>query len=782
MERVHRRERLDARLSPYIGAIIALALASFGALLPGTAPAALPDGRVYEQVSPANKNGNTVGNALIREGSFGLAADDGDAAVFVASGALGTSYSSTVSEFVARRTRSGWVSSAAIPREQERITDNTTFGSPLTVVPSHDFSRFLFGAQAPYVSAEPLEGSSSSNIFLSENPAVEPAWVAQPTITNPIPALGADSYTHNYLIAGGTPDFSTVYFTYSGTLVPADASRAPLVGDGLGQEEADRTAPWGLYEWSGPAQGDKDAFGVGTLRAAGVLPDGTLDPYGAVPAAVAGVNGFTRVHEPLQAQVLNNEVSSDGSRVFFVSPDPVASTVTNIRACEASGQCTHAAPELYVRETTPDGAKRAVLVSKSAIVGHEGEPAPNGPMSVENAELEGASYVYASSDGSQAFFVSTDFLTKQAEEDNVTGPKEYDFDVDTGSLTYLPGVVGPILVSAHDGSSFIFKSTASQSASLDLWTRTASGGMITKITELPVSSNGDVDIDSGRASTNGSVFVFRTDSPLAGGFNNVAGFMQVYRYEVATSTLNCVSCLPSGGVTPTGDVKVSYVNRIARDPERQNGSNDEPMTTIDTHIMSSGGSRVFFDTPDPLVPADTNGKRDVYEWEASGSGTCSESSDAYSSANRGCVYLISSGKSVDDTFVLDASVSGEDVFFTTDYGLVSGDTDNAYDIYDARVPRPGDTLPPTAGPCQGDICQGPPSVPSLLGAPPSAIFNGAGNLVPVKVKTSMKKATVKKGSKKCAKGNRLSHAKCVKSKGKKKKSTAKKASADRRAK
>ena len=56
----------------------------------------------------------------------------------------------------------------------------------------------------------------------------------------------------------------------------------------------------------------------GALREAGVLPNGGLDAYGAVPAASA--HGTNRV---------GNEVSTDGSRAFFVSPDPAS--------CEQNG-------------------------------------------------------------------------------------------------------------------------------------------------------------------------------------------------------------------------------------------------------------------------------------------------------------------------------------------------------------------------------------------------------------------------------------------------------------
>jgi hypothetical protein len=137
---------------------------------------------------------------------------------------------------------------------------------------------------------------------------------------------------------------------------------------------------------------------------------------------------------------------------------------------------------------------------------------------------------------------------------------------------------------------------------------------------------------------------------------------------------------------------------------------DDNSYVFDYRGMNSHGERVFFDTPDPLVAQDVNGRRDVYEWE------------------NGRVFLLSSGSSGEDSYFLDSSESGNDVFFETASELVEGDNDGAYDVYDARVPRPGDTPPPSAVPCQGEVCQGPPSVPELLTAPSSETFFGQGNI------------------------------------------------------
>jgi hypothetical protein len=124
--------------------------------------------------------------------------------------------------------------------------------------------------------------------------------------------------------------------------------------------------------------------------------------------------------------------------------------------------------------------------------------------------------------------------------------------------------------------------------------------------------------------------------------------------------------------------------------------------------------------------------RDVYEWE------------------NGVVYLISSGRSSQNSFFLDNSESGSDVFFVTAEGLVPGDTDGAYDVYDARVPHAPENPPATAVPCEGSVCQGPPNVPSPLTPPASATFTGLDNPEPAATPVVVKKVTKKTA--RCKKG------------------------------
>ena len=153
---------------------------------------------------------------------------------------------------------------------------------------------------------------------------------------------------------------------------------------------------------------------------------------------------------------------------------------------------------------------------------------------------------------------------------------------------------------------------------------------------------------------------------------------------------------------------------------------------------------------------------DVYEWE------------------NGVVYLISTGKSLYDSYLLDSSENGNDVFFATAEGLVPGDTDGGFDVYDARIPHAGEPYPPAAVPCEGSVCQGPPNVPAPLTPPASATFTGLGNPAPEVAATTVTKKTTTK-TVKCKKGLvKNSKGKCVKKP--KKKSKAKKASTDRRVK
>jgi len=163
---------------------------------------------------------------------------------------------------------------------------------------------------------------------------------------------------------------------------------------------------------------------------------------------------------------------------------------------------------------------------------------------------------------------------------------------------------------------------------------------------------------------------------------------ELYRYSTANNSLVCISCTPAG-VTATGPASFGAAG---------GGSYAPPGTGVN---MSSDGSRIFFDSPDPLVASDVNTgsfsnglfggvslSEDVYEWE------------------NGTVSLISDGRSATGSVLGGTTLNGNDVFFTTLSSLVPGDGDGFDDVYDARVGGgfPAPTGPGSGGCQSGDSC------------------------------------------------------------------------------
>jgi hypothetical protein len=710
-----------------------------------SAAAGVPDGRIYEQVSPADKNGNSAGApsspfTVGAENHYGYSSPDGDAVLFEGTGPMGESPWGNSLWFVATKNvgASGWSTRALLPRSEEAESLTNTKGVFEAVAPSQDLSDAL--VEEPYLGVQTTE---CAGLWLTgPDPFVAGTSVERPSpeLVSPVESCGGDG--SQGAPVGGTPDFSTVYFAIPGTLLPQDdASRAPHAAVRNGKDEGEA---WGLYEYT-----------EGAPHEAGVLPDGSLSPFGAVPAA----SGHGR-------NPAGNQVSEDGSRLFFVSPDPAS--------CNPPGHndCASEPPELYVHEI---GQERAQLISRDSLLGEPaGTPvaAPGGILTMPNdsEQLPGAvsfhgSYVFASPDGSQAFFQSTEALTAAAAAGSPgVEPKTYDFDVDTGSLTFLPGVRGGILAVDSDGSdmAFVTPEAGGRPAQLNLWRSGAAGGTVTPVVQLPEHN---ASVPEARLSADGSVLVFQTAERLSSSFNS-GGFEQIYRYDVPANTLGCVSCDPAG-VTPRGNAAMSTLHT-----DEASELYEEQRVAIDQRGISSGGERVFFDSPDPLVAQDTNtNSPEVEEFEQR---KLPQGDDVYEWEN-GVVYLISTGQSPRNSFLLDSSESGDDVFFATAEGLVPGDTDGGYDIYDARIPQPGDTSPPAAIPCAGATCQGAANAGPSVTSPASASFSGAGNLVP-EVTAPPAKTVTKKTTTKCKKGYVKKKNKCVK------KAKAKKASHNGRAK
>jgi hypothetical protein len=226
---------------------------------------------------------------------------------------------------------------------------------------------------------------------------------------------------------------------------------------------------------------------------------------------------------------------------------------------------------------------------------------------------------------------------------------------------------------------------------------------------------------------------------------------ELFRYDTLVERLECVSCNPTGtrprGVDPVvaGDSLVNPMDfwagqrvaatlPVATSVELGGISLYRPRTTLDN-------GRVFFNAIDGVVPADSNGQWDVYQYEPIGVGSCLTSSGGASivRSGEGCVSLISSGTGEEEAAFFDASETGDDAFFFTPARLSVFDEDSEVDIYDARVDGVLAKRQPIPE-CLGEACQPPPRAPSDP-TPASAAFQGPGNVRPA-------------ARKKCPKGKR----------------------------
>ncbi len=258
---------------------------------------------------------------------------------------------------------------------------------------------------------------------------------------------------------------------------------------------------------------------------------------------------------------------------------------------------------------------------------------------------------------------------------------------------------------------------------------------------------GDLTDLAGRVTGNGEWLAFMSNRSLTGYDNRDlhSGVRdeEVYLYNSTSKSLVCVSCNPTGE-RPNG---IEYGKE--GEPDHLNGGLVGGAKLWPDQTWFAGNvpgwvpfelkeaqyqpryldedGRMFFNSSDGLVPRDTNGTEDVYEYEPVGVGSCRVGGSGYVVAEGGCLGLVSSGESSEESAFLDASESGDDVFFLTKAQLSKRDTDSVLDIYDARV---GGVEPEESKPveCLGDACQSPVTPPESL-TPSSLTAGGPGNVL-----------------------------------------------------
>jgi hypothetical protein len=741
----------------------------------------LPDGRGWELVSPQDKHGYPLSSAYV-EGSLIQASADGEAITYVALGpATGETAGTrppTFDQLFSSRSSAGWATADITPAHEEVTGAVASHGGEYLAF-SPDLSRAVL---SPTGLTHLTPYTTERTPFIREaDGSYRPLLVGCPAEPIPCPievaahanvpsgvAFGAPAEGHERIIVvGASTDLEHVILQ----------TRPGFIADSLvpGFEADGRPV---LYDWSG-----------GNLQLASILPDGHSAAEDGLNAVLGflGDEGTTR-----------NSVSADGDRVVFTAA-PEGGGVTeslNLRQFStgqtlqiAAGQgsevvayqtasaddsrvffssglqltpessATPEEPDLYMCEVIQAVGHLACDTTDLSLSVNPGEP----------ANVLGR-IVGASDDGSAVYFVATGVLATNTSESGETAQAGQ-----------------PNLYLSHAGrTTFI----ATLGADNPDWAEETTGGVnarqlpsLTKLTD--------------RVSPNGEFVAFMSERSLTGYDNRDARSgvpdQEVYLYSRNPSAgrphLVCVSCNPTGA-RPTG----LFIPETASGPDKEKAvplvdrqeiwkerwlsgsipgwtpSTGQGLALVQPRYLSDAG-RVFFDSNDALVPRDSNGVEDVYEYEPVGVGTCTSSEPTYSTRSGGCVNLVSSGAAPGESVFLDASESGDDAFFLTPARLTPRDIDGALDVYDAHVGG-GETALVKPVECQGDACQQPATVPDDA-TPGSLTFSGAGNVLECpkgKVKQKGKCVKKQKQKKKKSKKHKKSNTKSAKQKGKNQKS------------
>jgi sugar lactone lactonase YvrE len=684
------------------------------------AQAALADGREWEQVSPPEKHGVSL-ESIPAEGSGIQAAGDGGALAFIAKGPITTGPSGNRSfansQLLAVRGSGGWsTSDISTPHE-------AAAGLIPGVLSEYQlFSTDLSTALVSPAGATPLSPTQAPN-------AEKTPYIREANGTY-LPLITSENVPPGTAFLGeeGSPGL------ISGGVVALAAT--PNLGDVIVEspQDLDKSQPFetlgneSLYEWS-----------HGAAHLVSILPN-------KVPAAEEGRLSILGYHD----NSLRGAISEDGSRVFFetLSGGETHLYVRDIERKETAqidvpeeGVATGSGAPVF-QLASADGtvvyftdAQRLTATSRAGenepelyrcnievVAAHLGCTGLKDLSTVAVGKGSGdvlGGVIASDRSGSDAYFVANGQLTAAAPRGNCE------------SAVYLTSSLPP------KGQSCALYHYDSQSNSTTLV------GMLSN-RDAPEWEAGKGKEDQGtttaRESSDGRYLAFMSQAPLTGFDNTDARTGQadeeVFLYDATSGALRCVSCAASGsrpeGVTDGPDFPGLLVDR-EKIWENQSLAGSIPgWTRVDSahalypsRVLFNDG-RLFFSSADGLVPKDTNGKEDVYEYEPDGVGSCSDGT--------GCINLMSGGVGTEESAFLDSSESGDDLFFLTSAALAGTDLDQAFDVYDAHVcttavPCPSGAAPVSLPACSSaDSCRETAPASSSVTLPSEASYGGSGNL------------------------------------------------------
>ncbi len=729
-------------------------------------PSVLPDGRGWEMVSPPNKHGSTVSTMTGQRAGAVEASMDGSRLAWLAAGPVVSEPEGNrafeLSQLISVRTGEGWDTYSLetphtngwgllVPSPGEYYLFSPDLSTSVLAPTEYDEGKSEGVVEHPALSPE----ANEKTIYLRQNPpAGAPDF--QPLVTSGNDRAGTQ-FGGALDLAGASEDLSHVLFHSKVGLTAEHPNTAGLymwqagkplalvsvLPDGEPAPDGELVEPTlgafeGLSARNAISHDGNLVFwtdGTGTaLYVRDMASERTIRINAAQghEATEPGQGGQTVPEPPAEQpdrEVRFQAASSDGSRVFFTD---------TARLSEESNQepdGSESPADLYEFEVTSENPLKGRLIDVSA-------GAPGASADVLNV-IPGSSQ-----SGSEVYFVANGVLAPGAK------PGQCARDLEESEAA-PPGATCNLYVSEgtanHPGERQIRLIAALSAQDGADWGASPTA-------ELHPSERNLSSVTS-RVSPNGRYLTFMSQEPLTGYDNQDAisgeADEEVYLYDAATGRLTCVSCDSAEGeggawTRPHGVLDTEHsgegVGLLVDRPQIWNdrwlagslpgwtfniNGNAAPLALYQPRYLSDSG-RMFFDTSDALVPQDTNGKEDVYEYEPAGIGTCPDTG--------GCVGLISSGTSDRESAFLDASENGNDVFFTTTSPLVAADKDQSLDIYDAHVCT-------TESPClhypngSTSTCEGssecrPGSVQAPgTGTPPTAGNSGGGTAPPAAKET-----------------------------------------------
>jgi Tol biopolymer transport system component len=701
----------------------------------------LPDGRVYELVTPAeNENAEVyeLSEGIVHTGYPFEAAADGDAVAYITTqskggnGSTGNDYGEQ--HLAVRGVQGGWTQTNITPATSEGQTFYEGFSSELSsgVLTTMAEAPFSPRMRLPEFQESPYSYFGLFSTSFDGAPFYAPLFDGKPPhrvdyerLTDELTlhqngvfgsALARFSEGGGPLYAGSSASFGDLFFEANDQLLNGEGPPALETElDSIVQKEMEGLAEIVKQEKEENQTGYVNQHAENERELAVALFDNRNELYESSGGHVSLVNvlpdgkiapGATFGGGSETGPDFTHDISENGSRVFW----------TDLETSLVNGKVEQQ-EVVYVRV---DG-DRTVQVSQGA-----------------------AQFRTATPDGAYAFYTEAGKLWR--------------YDVEDEARVELAGVAGGVVgvVGANetgpDGSYVYFVSTEALPGENQDGKQSVVGQDNVYVYEPDGETGGShvafvATLGGGEAAgwaveagkrlssitPSGQALTFTSRENLTGKPYPEEGQEEVYVYDANEGSLICASCRAqaSGGHYPSSASRVYTYRRISED-----------------------GNEVFFDSAAPLVARDVNGTQDVYEWERDGSGECKEAD--------GCVYLLSGGIE-GDAFLVDASVSGNDVFFVARQKLVLEDgTDDAV-LYDARA----DGVPPVTPPqCSGTACQGVPSPPPVFATPASVTFEGVGNFPPpARVVEAKSKPKVKA----CKKGYVRKNGRCVERKQKRKK-------------